>query len=203
MGVEAERLEFGVLPYVFQFRLYGHEVLHGAGVHVAEYVGEEHEGGFCLFGAGDDEGIEGVEGVEEEVGVDLRLVEGEFGLVLLGLDFLLRQHLLEELEGQFDGQRESGDHEEEEPYCLCPDVHAGFQLLGVVDGAFGCGEICEHDGGSYEQRHQYSYLRVFSLHEHLRDVCPAVGEVEQVDIGHEGCEEGRVRHTLPADPKAE
>lgn len=103
-----------------------------------EYVREFYESRFRPVRFRQRQGIERVERIEEEVRVDLRLVEGQLGLVFLGLQLLAKQHLAEQFEGQFNGQREARHHEEEEPDGLCPHVLAGRQLAGIECRELSC-----------------------------------------------------------------
>ena len=57
-----------------------HEPLAGRGQHVAEQTREGLDGGLCLLGLLGDEGGDGVERVEEKMGVDLGTEGREFGL---------------------------------------------------------------------------------------------------------------------------
>jgi len=97
---------------VFQIRDLFREcdpVFIGLVEHVAHHFGEVQDGGGGLLGTEVDEGIDVVEDVEEEVGIDLGAEELEFGLELLVLELGLQAFLLEEVVEQKDGQAEDHD----------------------------------------------------------------------------------------------
>ena len=185
--VEPQRLQVDILSDVVDFVADGYGVEGRLGVHVFQYVGELNEGRFRLVRLGEDQPVKGVERVEEEVRIDLRLVQCQLGLVFLGLDFLLRENLAEQLDRYLDGQTESRDYQKEEPHAQGPDVLAYAPVAGRVDEVvFGYGYLADAPGNQQEGGEEYGYEFKLALHDEPRYVGLAVGEVEQVDVDDEG-----------------
>ena len=82
MVVHAVFLQLDVLADVIYFGAQGDPVLVGIGVHIFRHIHELHERRFGPRHVGQHQPVEGVQRIEEKMGVDLDFVESQFGFPL-------------------------------------------------------------------------------------------------------------------------
>jgi len=67
------------------------------GIHIFQDIGKLDKGGFCFVRLRKYQSVEGVQCIEKEVRIDLRLVESQFRLVLFRFNLLFGKNLPEKL----------------------------------------------------------------------------------------------------------
>lgn len=169
--VQAQRLQVDILSYVVYLAADGNRQRRGVGVHVLEYVRELHECRLGLVGLGYHQTVERIERVEQEMGVYLRLVQRQFGLVLLGLDLLPRYDLAEELYGEFYRKAEARHDKEEKPHSLPPYPLTGVDVEHrVAVDTLRLREFAHECCGKYHQQKDQQHCEIAAPHDQRRYV---------------------------------
>ena len=122
--IEPQPLQLDILADISNFLTERDEVLACIVVDILCEVDETLESSDCESGISDKQAVDGIEGIEKEVRIDLRLEKGKFGFVALKLQFLTCETLAVGFGTHSYNKAESDNENEVQPHSLAVLPHS-------------------------------------------------------------------------------